>query len=502
MALKGGFTRGRRWVGAGEGLLAALVVALLVFAVTYAATRPSFRVRVDLTENDEYTLSEQTRQVLESLDRPVTFTAIMKPEVSMVIGLSEAQARAAEYVTSLLDEYALASGGTVTVRALNPDRDRARVDPLVREHHLTRYNLVLVSAGDRTEQVFLEEMVTIDRGLADPERLRPAELVDLRGEGPLTSALLSVSSDVRPRVDFVVGHGEPRIDDLAGEGGIGLFAEALRGQGLDPRVLELYATRAVPRETDVVVVVAPRKSFDEAEIEALAAFHEDGGALLLLVEPALGPFGDGLDPLLGRLGLLREPTRLCTQDERVDPQVRAWLTIRRFLDHPITAPIHRQGTFARLLEVCALAKDPAAPAGRPWRTLALTDETVFGDLPGPDGIGDFTLGDREQVGPRTVAFALDEGPRGRVVVVGSASFVLNGLFGTTSGGPAGVDLALNAANWLAQREDAVAARPRTVFESRVDLFEDELGRIRGYVMAWMPLGAVALGLLVWFLRRR
>ena len=502
MALKGGFTRGRRWAGASEGVLTVVVIALLVFAVTYAATRPSLRVRIDLTENQAFTLSEQTHQVLENLERPVTFTAIMKPELSMFLGLATVQAQAAEYVVNLLDEYAVISGGQVTVRALNPDTDRAEVDPLVREHHLTRYNVVLVTAGERTEQVFLEELVTIDRGLADPQQMTPAELVDLRGEGPLTSALLSVSAEVSPRVDFVVGHGEARIDDVSSENGIGLYAEALRGQGLEPRSLELYATNTVPRDTDVVVIAAPRRSFDPDEIDALIRFHEDGGALLLLVEPSLGTYDDGLDPLLAELGLAREQTRLCTLDTAIDPQYRAVLTIRRFLEHPITAPIHRQGTFARLLEVCALGKDPRVAGERPWRTLALTEEAVFGDIPGPEGLGDFELGDREQAGPRAIAYALDDGTRGRVVVVGSASFVLNGFFGTTSGGPANADLALNAVNWLAQREDAVAARPRSVFESRVDLIEDELSDIRGYVLAWMPLGAIALGLLVWFLRRR
>jgi len=502
VAVRGGFTRARRWAGASEGVLAVVVVVLLVFAVTYAASRPTFRVRLDLTENEEFTLSDQTRQVLENLERPVTFTSIMKPEPSMILGLSLAQARAAEYVTSLLEEYAVVSGGRVEVRALHPDLDRAEVDPLVRTHHLTRYNLVLVSSGERTEQVFLEEMATIDRGLADPERLRPAELVDLRAEGPLTSALLSVSSEVSPRVDFVVGHGEPRVDDVAGEGGVGLFAEALRGQGLEPRPLELYATDRVPRETDVVVVVAPRRPYDDDEIDALVRFHEGGGALLLLVEPPLGPSPDGLEPLLARLGLAREQTRLCTLETRLDPQYRAVITIRRFLEHPITLPIHRQGTFARLLEVCALGKDPRAAHERPWRTLALTNDDVFGDVPGPDGVGDFELGDGEIEGPRAVAYALDDDRGGRVVVVGSASFVLNGFFGTTSGGPANADLALNAVNWLAEREDAVAARPRSVLESRVDLLEEERARVRGYVLAWMPLGGVALGLLVWFLRRR
>jgi hypothetical protein len=57
-------------------------------------------------------------------------------------------------------------------------------------------------------------------------------------------------------------------------------------------------------------------------------------------------------------------------------------------------------------------------------------------------------------------------------------------------------------SWLVQRESAIAARPKQVYESRVDLTPDEQGRIVLYVIVLMPLGGVALGLLIWLARRR
>ena len=65
-----------------------------------------------------------------------------------------------------------------------------------------------------------------------------------------------------------------------------------------------------------------------------------------------------------------------------------------------------------------------------------------------------------------------------------------------------MDLALNAVNWLVGREEAIEARPRSVFENRIDLLDDERTTIRLYVLLWMPLSGILLGLLVWFVRRR
>jgi ABC-type spermidine/putrescine transport system permease subunit I len=53
------------------------VVLIVVAVVTYAATRPTLRRRLDLTEGAQYTLSEQTRQILADLPQPVTFIELL-----------------------------------------------------------------------------------------------------------------------------------------------------------------------------------------------------------------------------------------------------------------------------------------------------------------------------------------------------------------------------------------------------------------------------------------
>src|SRR5690606_28030997 len=142
-----------------------------VAALTFAATRPALRWRVDLTRDELFSLTEQTRRVLAGLERPVEVTTIFRPEVQVIPnGLHAVQARAAEYVRNLLEEYVVASGGSLTVRHLEA-ADRAEADLLIQEHNLPRENVVLLQEGDRTRIVYLEELATIDRGLADPQRI-------------------------------------------------------------------------------------------------------------------------------------------------------------------------------------------------------------------------------------------------------------------------------------------------------------------------------------------
>lgn len=145
MALSGGFTRGGRMLGAAEGLGAVLVVTALVAALTYAATRPTLRARLDLTEGETFTLSDQTRSILRALEAPVTAVTILRPELQRVPnGLAEVQARAIAYVDNLLEAYALASGGQLTVRRLDLHAENVEIERLVQDLHLTRFNVVVI----------------------------------------------------------------------------------------------------------------------------------------------------------------------------------------------------------------------------------------------------------------------------------------------------------------------------------------------------------------------
>lgn len=503
---KGGFSSARRAFDVAEGLGLSVVLVALVAAVVFAATRPAVRVRLDLTEGATYTLTDQTKQVLANLDESVEFVSIMRPEPSPYpTGLQAVQLEAADYVHAMLHEYELASGGRVGVRVLDPTADRLEVSDLMREMHLARANVVLVRGPQRTEQVFLEDLVTIDQGTADLQDIRPAEIVDLRAEGPLTSALLSVSSEVAPRVGFLTAMAGPALDDFE-SGGLGLLQTAVRLQGLEPQGFELVTGATVPPELDVVAVVGPANRLTPAMVDALRAFHRDGGALLLALDPESPPrdvSDEAMDELLAELGFARGRFILVRDDVIADGATRAVLPVRDFGEHEIVSSIAAQGVFATFPATGQIARHPNAPAGLVVDMLAQTDPLVFADQPASaeSSYGNFELDPGEVRGARWIAAARDGlGPTGRVALFGNSRFMTNDAI--ERGGSANLSLALNTLQWLAGREDAIAVRPRTRFESRVELYADEQAEIFTYVVVVMPLAGALLGLLVWFTRRR
>lgn len=496
----GGFGAWGRIFGAAEGLGTSIIVLLLVGALVYASSRPTVRVRLDLTEGAHYTLTDQTRKILAGLDRPVQITTVMRPESQAIPnGLGAEQAKAIEYIRNLIEEYVVASDGELSVTHYDPFLDRSDVEALQREEHFTRSNVVMLRCGTRTDQVFLEELVSISPGRIGQGQIEPAELIAFHGEGPLTSALLSVISEVRPTVLFVSGHGEPDITDFQ-DRGMGRLAESLRGQGFEVSAMDLVGNASLPPDIDVVAVVHPVQTLGTQAIESLRAYHDAGGALFLALAPWVED--EGLDELLEHLGVIREYAILTDDESPYEGPARSLIPLRRFdSQHVITAPIHEQGVVALFPTVAGLNRAPSTAGHIQTAFLAKTEDHVFGDLmAASDTAGNFVYdGPPELRNSRFVAMAVQGGP-GRVAVFGSGAFALNASL--SDGGRGNSDLALNAFNWLIEREDAVAARPREVYESRVELYGDEKADIFMYIVVLMPLAGALLGLLGWFVRRR
>ena len=92
-----------------------LIIAILVL-VNVLSTRYFFRI--DLTEDQRYSLSDATTDILEKLDEPVTVTSYfsenLPPDVEKV----------RQDFKDLLIEYANRSDGNVVYEFINPNEDQ------------------------------------------------------------------------------------------------------------------------------------------------------------------------------------------------------------------------------------------------------------------------------------------------------------------------------------------------------------------------------------------
>jgi len=426
--------------------LARVVVALTVTAGLMALAA-SVDATWDLTERRAYTLTPYTREVLAELPVDV--------EAMLAVGDSqEIEARL------LLEQYAEASD-RFRLRVISPralDRQGQRLQGPSR---------LILRAGDRTRRV------------------------PYLSERHVTQTLLEFVGATGSTLCFLTGHGEPDLEERAGNS-LSVYRKTLEREGFRAVPLLLAAEEEVPERCEVVIVVAPERPLLAAEAEALARSYAAGGRLLVFLEPdrPVEPAG-----LLEAQGIRAPAARLVDRESRPlgSPDEATELLINGFVAHPVTQGLGRQTRVVlsgvRPLAPHGLAARGFAFSSRQSRSLPLQDG---GEPPAREGPFAVAASARASVGEG------DASREARVVVFGDADFVTNRYLGLLYN----EDLALNAVYHLAGRDDEIRIRPKAESFYQVLLTpERTLAAFQSFALL-LPQGILMVGIAVWWRRRR
>ena len=199
-----------------------MVVLAILVAINYLSSRHN--KRWDLTAAKQFTLSEQTRKVLQSLERPVRIK---------VFAGSEDFARFRER----LDEFTYASP-QVQVEYI----DAVKRPSLANQYKVEALGTVIIEYDGRVERV------TSD------------------GEQELVNGVVKAVQGKQHKVYFVQGHGErdPAASDRPGYSAI---KGALGSDNYTVDKLVLAQQKEVPADASVLVAAGPRTDFLPNEIE-------------------------------------------------------------------------------------------------------------------------------------------------------------------------------------------------------------------------------------------
>jgi len=447
------------YYGTSATLLTLAVVASVVL-VNVIAER-EFHVRWDLTANKMYTLSDQTRTLLRQLDMPVTVYAFVR----------EGDSRG-QQIVDLIREYAYRSDH-LRLQVIDPDSQPG----LARAYEITQYNSVVVEAGDRRRTIQPFDMFGFNFY---------GQVTEFRGEQALTRALLGVTQGSQGKVYFTTGHGERTLENELYQ-----FRTFLTGEGYEVETVNLAQNGQVPEDAAVLVVAGPTRDFDPQEIEAVHAFIDEGGRLLLLLDPAsanLERIANALTPwgIAFRMDVVVDPV----QHYFIDPLS----PIPSYERHAVTEDLIDEGLGIVLPRSRSLVVQEPERAGVRVQPIFYTSDQAWGEtqLQGRQLAKD----PEDAAGPLTLGAAVEAGAA-RLVAVGSSSFATNDAI-TFQGN---VDFLMNSVNWLAGREENLAIRPKTPEYRLVTLTGTQASVIFYSTVVFVPLlFLVAAGAVAW--RRR
>jgi hypothetical protein len=470
----------------GNTLVFSAAVLGILLAVNWIVSRNP--VRVDLTKDRKYSLSDQTKKLLEGLKQDVKVTHFF---------VQEGDPGALQRTRDRLTEY----------QALSPRIKVQHVD--VRKE----------PALARAEEIKAVPTLLIEYG-------GKREKINAVGEQDITNALIKLTRDTKKTVCFVKGDGERDLDGSDGQG-LSKLRAAIEKNQYSAQTVSLLREATVLEPCTVTVVAGPEQDLTPEAIEQLRLKVASGGKALVLLEPEFKAKFPNLVALLKQWGIeagqdvvldlvprLTETGLVFTADERIIVEQYPW--------HEITKafPFRTLYSGARSIKPAAgsgaggpraqalveTSQDSWAKADVSLKPPLRFDEKV--DRKGPISIAVVATVPAPAPSPSpspSTSPSPSPGaeevkkPEGRVAVFGDADFASNALVGAQGN----ENFLLNVVAWLSEDADLISIKPRDPEDHRLTILPGSFQ----WTAIWMtglfflPGLFVVLGVANWWRRR-
>ncbi|MFB2936210.1 GldG family protein [Aerosakkonemataceae cyanobacterium BLCC-F154] len=464
---------GKRSTQAGTNAAFAMLAFVVILGlINFLGTRYDYRL--DLTENNLFTLSPASQQLVRNLNKPLKvwiFDRIQYPQDK-----------------ELLENYRR-QGGNFNFEYVDPNTNPG----LAKKFGAQELGEVYLEFGDRRK--FLQ-------------KVRETEPLS---EQTISDAIQQFTSDRTAKAYFLQGHGERSLETT--EGGLSEAAQTLKDKSFQVEPLKLAETKEIPKDANLVVIAAPQQALFEEEVTAIKEYQKRGGNLLITVDQKSDI--KGLEPILQDWGIGIDDRIVVNASEF---QVRGLgptaVLVSSYGNHPITQDFQNRYSFypsARAIDVVKVIENVKTTP------LLLTSEQTWAES-NPDQIEFNAESDRQ--GPLILGIALTrpietttpqasptpnqenksdkQTQETRMVVLGNTDFATNGLFSQQING----DVFVNSISWLSQQDDRLLSiSPKEQKNRRINMTV-----LQASLLAWLSiiivpfLGLVTAGFLWW--RRR
>lgn len=466
----------------------ALVVAILLVINLLAN---EFHLRLDFTDEKQYTLSSATKDILRNLEEPITIKAYFSENLPPNI------TKARQDFQEMLVEYASLADGLLLYEFVNPNENEANEQDAV--SHGIQPVLINVREKDQVKQqkAFLGATVALD----DRSDVIPLIQPGTAMEYALTTAIKKISIKEKPTVGFLQGHGEPPLSEL-----MQLNNQlAVLYETIDVRLDSLQ----VPDKVKTLVILRPTDSIPPNTLSRLDNFLGRGGRIAIAINRVNGDFQNafgsavntGLESWLQQKGVVVENNfitdascgAVTLQQQTGFGMIQQQIAfpylprISTFTEHPIA-----KGLENVLLEFASSIRY-SGDSTKQFIPIAKTSDKS-NSLPAPQYFdvqkqwtdADFPL--RNLIVGAAIEGKLSGNVDSKMVVISDGDFAISGSPQRPRNLQAdNVSLLANSIDWLSDDTGLIALRTKGVTSRPIDELEDSTKTILKYANFTIPI---------------
>lgn len=471
--------------------LTILLVLGVIILVNYLSTQLFFRL--DFTEDNRFTLSEATKDILNNLEEPVTITAYFSNNLPPQLEQVKTEFR------DMLTEYSNRSKGMVAYEFIDPLKD----DKLKEQAAKAGVDQKQVQVEEKDELKAQNAYFGASVQVGEESEALPMIISTSGLEYKLSSSIKKLSVTEKPIIGFVQGHGEASLGDIwqAKQALDVLHKSEL--VNLSDSALDIF-------RYSTLAILGPKDSLSSGELAKLDAFLNRGGKLFIAInrsdadlnkEQNSHAVNTGLETWLNRKGVdvnSNAVIDLKCQQGLIQPQpgyilqitIPYFVIAQNFEEHPISSGLEQ--VFFNFVSSISFSGDSAltfTPLVKSSERSGTKPAETFIDITRKYTAADFPISDL------TLAAAIEGSFQGSVptkmVVVG------DGEFSAASGqqqqvNPDNVNLLVNSLDWLSDDTGLVELRTKGAAVRPLDDLEDSKRAFLKYLNFILPILMVLL----------
>ena len=458
-------------------LLFAIIVALYL-VINFVVQQANF-TDFDFTKEKIYSISQATEDKLQNLDEDVTISIY----------------NMYQYVEDFAYKYANLNDH---IKVEELENLNAKTDWKTNYGVTDTSSFLVIQTEDRENILFSSDFYTYD--------YTTYEEIDTTEEA-ITNAILDVTIEEKPKIYFLTGH------NLYSEDYFQYLQMSLEDEANEVESIDLLTTGSVPEDCQVLVITALQEDITEKERDAILDYIEQGGEILLLMDPNLNKIEmPNFQDVLDEYGVSISDGYLLEGDAN---QMMAGAP--NYIITPISSSSEIVKNISMGLNICLInsgkldfaSTEELEEKNVTLETLATVSDQAFyrTDL---ESSSETKIDSDEDAAGATVAAMLtkevDEDNTSKLIVFANTAFATNVqidpqyyILAITNYN--NEDVLLNSVSYLTQREDNITIRKDSEAVTTYNVTEMQTRIVLGLIFS-IPILIVVIGIVVWQLRRR
>lgn len=456
--------------GAYSTLLIAAGVAIFVLANLIV---DRLGITLDLSTQNLYTLSEETRQITDGLTDDITIYYVVTA------------GQETQMIENVVNQY----------RGLNHIQVVKR-DPLLYPTFTSSYTDEPVSDNsvilvNETTGVYkyipYTDLLVLELAYEEGSGYYQ-NAVGIDAEGKITSGILYVTAENLPVMYVVSGHGEAELNDTT--------VSELGKLNIRTETLDTLSEEKIPEDCALLLFNGPQHDFSEGETEQIRDYLENGGRALIFcgyTEEETPNLAD----LLSYYGVNLERGIVA---EAYGHYMGNYLTytVPAPSEHEIVANIEKPLVVA-IAQGMSLEEN--VRSSLKTEALLTTSSDSYLKVNVNSQVASQETGDPS--GPFVLGAAVTDTyqeKETRLVVYSSDHIMTESMLATNQFGNG--DLMLNAVSWMAELEETVHIPSKNIEQNYIAITSSQAGGWALGLIVLLPAALILIGFAIWFTRRR